>query len=228
MNSIVNQVSGALFLLVCLQMHSSYAEQSPEVSFDGLVAVEDAQAGMAYIDPEADFSVFQRIAILDPHVSFRSNWQRDVNRGRRTNVSNADMERIKTDAATMFKEIFTERLTADEGFTITDTTGDDVLVVRPAIINLDIAAPDTMSAGRSRTFTAETGEATLYIELFDGASGQIIGRAADRTVMRTSGAGLSWSNRITNSADARRMMGRWADLLREFLDTHYSSSNSGE
>ena len=56
----------------------------------------------------------------------------------------------------------------------------DVLLRRPAIIDLDIAAPDTMSAGRSRTFTTSTGAATLYIELFDSASGASIGRAADQ------------------------------------------------
>jgi hypothetical protein len=32
---------------------------------------------------------------------------------------------------------------------------------------------------------------------------------------------VSWSNSVTNTADARRMMGGWADSLVGFLDTHY-------
>jgi hypothetical protein len=36
-----------------------------------------------------------------------------------------------------------------------------MLLLRPAIIDLDITVPDSMSAGRSRTFTASTGAATL-------------------------------------------------------------------
>jgi hypothetical protein len=77
-----------------------------------------------------------------------------------------------------------------------------------------------MSAGMTRTFTASTGAATLYLELFDSISGQIIGRAADRQAIRNTGT-VNWTNRVTNTADARRMFGRWADLLRSFLDSHY-------
>jgi hypothetical protein len=79
-----------------------------------------------------------------------------------------------------------------------------------------------MSAERSRTFTASAGAATLYIELFDSVSGAIIGRAADRQAVRNAAGSVSWSNRVTNTAEARCMFGRWADLLRNFLDTHYT------
>ena len=130
-------------------------------TFDNLVPVKDPKVTMAYIDPEADFSVFKRVAILEPFVAFRSNWQRDQNRGRSRNVSARDMERIKEDVA------------------------------------------------------------TLYIELFDSVSGQIIGRAADRQSARRAGGMVTWSNSVTNTADARRMMGGWADNLVGFLDAHY-------
>jgi hypothetical protein len=104
---------------------------------------------------------------------------------------------------------------------VVDTQDYDVLLLRPAIIDLDISAPDTLSAGRSRTFSASTGSATLYIELYDSVSGQILGRAADRTNIRNNMGTVTWSNRVTNSADARRMFSRWAGFLRDFLDEHY-------
>jgi hypothetical protein len=201
----------------------SFAEDSTTSLFDNLAPVEDAAVGMAYIDPEADFSVFKRVKMLDTFVAFRSGWQRDQRRGSRGNrVSANDMDRIKADVSTMVNEVFATQLEADDGFEITDETGDDVLLIRAAIIDLDITAPDTMSAGRSRTFTASTGAATLYIELFDSVSGQIIGRAADRQAVRSAGGNVTWSNRVTNSADARRMFRGWADTLRGFLDSHYT------
>lgn len=132
------------------------------------------------------------------------------------------MERIKADVASLFKEVFTERLEADDGFEVVDTADYDVLLLRPAIIDLDITAPDTMSAGRSQTFTTSTGAATLYIELFDSVSGAIIGRAADRRATRNGGGTVSWSSRVMNTAEGRRMFGRWADQLRSFLDQHYT------
>ncbi len=201
----------------------SFAQDDEGISFDGLVPVEDARVASAFIDPDADFSVYERIAILDPFVAFKSNWQRDQNRDRRgsSRVSASDMERIKADVARLFKEVFIERLEADDGFEVVDGANYDVLLLRPAIIDLDITAPDTLSAGRSRTYAASTGAATLYIELFDSVTGEIIGRAIDRQGARRGGGTISWSNSVTNVAEARRVFGRWADQLRSFLEEHY-------
>lgn len=191
--------------------------------FENLEPVVDARVAMAYIDPEADFSVFKRIMILDTYVAFRSGWQRDQRRGTRgVRITSSDMDRIKGDVATLFNEVLAERLQANNGYEVVTTPGDDVLLIRAAIIDLDITAPDTASPGRSTTYTASSGAATLYIELFDSVSGQIVGRAADRQVARRSSGWMTWTNRVTNTADARRVFGGWADKLREFLDSHYS------
>ena len=213
-------LSSLLVAVAPVALAEDKADTSQERSFDNLVAVEGAAVNMAFIDPDADFSVFKRVAILEPFVAFRSNWQRDQNRSRSRNVRARDMERIKADVATQFERVFAERLEA-AGYEVVDGANDDVLLLRPAIIDLDITAPDTRTAGRSRTFTASTGAATLYMQLFDSVSGDIIGRAADRRAVRSGGGSISWSNSVTNTADARRMFGRWADTLITFLDSHY-------
>lgn len=199
---------------------TAFAEEAEGISFDGLKPVDDSVVYMAYIDPEADFSVFKRVMILDPFVSFTSNWQRDQNRNRRRNVRASDMERIKTDTANLFRDVFTEQLEA-AGYEIVHQADYDVLLLRPAIIDLNISAPDVRTAGRSTTFTATAGAATLYIELFDSASGKIIGRAADRKAARNN-ASMSWSNRVTNRQEASRMFRGWANTLVAFLDKHYT------
>jgi hypothetical protein len=209
-----------IMLLVCVSPIS--ADETTEL-FSNLVPVEDPRVAMAYIDPEADFSVFKRVMILDTFVAFRSNWRRDQNRGTRgTRVSARDMDRIKGDVATLFNEVLAETLQANDGYDVVAEPGDDVLLIRAAIIDLDITAPDTGSAGRTRSYTASSGAATLYIELYDSVSGQIVGRAADRQAARGSGGWMTWTNRVTNTADARRVFRGWADRLREFLDSHYS------
>ncbi len=196
------------------------AEGAPTPTFDNLVPVEDPKMAVAYIDPDADFSVFKRVAILDPMVAFRSNWQRDQNRSRSRNVRASDMERIKADVAALFEQVFTERLEA-AGYEVVDVAGDDVMVLAPAIIDLDVTAPDVRGAGRSHSVTASTGAATLYIQLFDSVTGDIIGRAADRQTAGRAGGTLMWSNSVTNTSDARRMIAGWADTLVAFLQEHY-------
>lgn len=194
------------------------AEDTPE-RFDGLKPVADPKVAMAYVDPDADFSVFNQVAILDPLVAFRANWQRDQNRSRSRNLRTSDVERIKADVANLFREVFIERL-ENAGYAVTTEAGEDVLILRPAIVDLDITAADVRTAGRSRTYTTTNGAATLYLELFDSLSGDILGRAADRRVARQAGGRMTWNNRVTNVAEARRMFGRWADQLVAFLGSY--------
>ena len=195
-------------------------EQDPsQDTYDGLVLVPDSKVATAYVDPDADFSVYNKIMILDCYVAFRKNWQRDQKQsGSRISVSSGDMDKIKADVAELFREVFTEKLGEDGGYEIVEAAGDDVLLVRPAIIDLDVTAPDTMSAGRSRTYTSSAGAATIYIELFDSVTGDTLARAADRKSARNMGGYMSHSNSITNRAEARRMLGSWAQLLRDRLD----------
>jgi hypothetical protein len=214
--------TGGLLGLICsatvLAVPASALAQSQD-SFDGLVEVPDSKVAVAYVDPDADFSVYNKVMILDTHVAFKKDWQRDQQRaGSHTRVSSEDMEEIKAAVAEMFKEVFAEKLSADGGYEIVDTAGDDVLLVRPAIIDLDIQAPDTMTAGRTRTVTATSGAATIYIELYDSVSGDILARAADRKASERMGGYMTYTNRVTNQADARKMLGAWAELLRGTLD----------
>jgi len=186
---------------------------------DGLKQVPDSKVAAAYIDPDADFGTYNKIVILDCHVAFKKNWQRDQKKtGSHVSVSSSDMEKIKAEVAGLFREVFVEELSKDGGYEIVHSAGDDVLLVRPAIIDLDVTAPDTMAAGRSRTYTTNSGAATLFVELYDSVTGDILARAADRKSAEKAGGYLSYSNRVTNKADARRMMRSWAKLLRERLD----------
>jgi hypothetical protein len=195
-------------------------QHEADTTWEGLVALEDTDVAVAYIDPSADFSVFNRVAILEPYVAFRSNWKRDQNRSRSRNVRASDVERIKGDVSSVFMDVFVEQLEA-AGYDVVNYVGEDVLILRPAIIDLDVTAPDVRSAGRSRTYAASTGAATLFVELFDSYSGDLIGRAIDRRAARSRGGFAVRSNRVTNRADARREFRVWADQLIEFLDQHY-------
>jgi hypothetical protein len=208
----------AVFLAPTLVNADEHDEQDP---WDGLVPVEGSRLGIAKIDPEADFSVFQRVSILEPHVAFRSNWQRDQNRSRSRNVRASDVERIKRDVADLFMSVFTERLEA-AGYEVVNYADEDVLILRPAVIDLDVVAPDVRGTGRSRTYVANTGAATLFIELYDSLTGDLLGRAIDRRVARSRAGGFRiQANRVTNRSDARREFRAWADTLIAFLDQHY-------
>jgi hypothetical protein len=148
----------------------------PEFTHDGLQRVIDSKAALAYVKPDADFSAYDRFMILDCYVAFKKDWQKDYNRDQMSlsgRVTDKDVERIRNDMAELFREVFVKELSEKATYEVVDAPAGDVLLIRPAIIDLVATAPDTRSPGRSYTFVDSAGAATLYIELYDSVSGEI-------------------------------------------------------
>lgn len=191
-------------------------DELPAVSPEGLVLQKGKVAKVLYVRPGVDFSKYGRFAILECPVAFRKDWQRDqMEQGKR--VSDKDMADIQAALSAEFKKIFTDELQNKGGYAVVTEGAPDVLVIRPAIIDLDVAAPDTMSPGRGFTVTASAGAMTLYVELYDSVSSQILARAVDREDADNFGS-FQVANRVTNMAEADRMLRRWASALRSRLD----------
>jgi len=208
--SLLVAVSGLLVIT------AAYAKKQefPEITVDGLHRVPDSKLAVVYAEPGASLAQYHRVKMLDAYVAFKKNWLRDQ---RSTSadplrVKSSDVEKIKNTLAAEFQTVFTKAL-EDAGYEITDESAEDVMIVRPAIINLDVNAPDTLSAGRSRTYTSTAGEMTLYIELYDSVSGDIIAKALDRKADRANAGFYTWSNSVTNKAAADRILKGWAKIL---------------
>lgn len=202
------------------------AKDYPKETPEGLVLQKGKVADAVYVRPGVDFSVYNRVAILECPVAFRKDWERDQQRKSGARVSSKDMEEIKAGLSAEFRKIFVEELQDKGGYQVVETGGDDVLVIRPAIINLDVTAPDTMTAGRSYTLSESAGEMTLYIELYDSVTGQLLAKAIDRRSDPGMAGTIQWRNGVTNKADADRMLRRWAKALRERLDEVHGKSKS--
>lgn len=213
-----------LGLLVAVSGTLPAKEQLPEVSHDGLVLQQGEVAKVLYVRPGVDFSVYQRVAILECPVSFSKDWERDRTRSA-TRLSPKDLERIKADLSAEFRKIFVEELQTKGSYPVTDQAGEDVLVLRPAIIDLEVAATDAMAPGRSYTLSESAGAMTLYLELYDSVTGQILARAVDRRSARDTGR-IQWQNSVTNKAEADRILRRWAAALRERLDEVHGKAGS--
>jgi hypothetical protein len=167
-----------------------------------------------------------RNVILDPvYVSFASDFESGRRSGsvaRRLNAS--DMAAIRQNVADLFQQVFREELAAG-GYAVVEEPGPETLRVSAAIVDLFISAPAAAEgAGRSRTYTANTGRMTLVAELRDSVTGEILARAVDGRSGRNTGF-WTITNRVTNTADARRAIRVWATALREALDEMYGRSN---
>jgi hypothetical protein len=64
---------------------------------------------------------------------------------------------------------------------------------------------------------------TLVLEVRDSVTGETLARVVDGRSGRTSGV-MTVTNRVTNTADARRIIRIWAQALRSGLDSLYKGA----
>ena len=193
--------------------------------WDGLVRKPNTRLHAVFVKPDAEVVAYRSV-MLDPvQISFDSNW--DPNRGTRSTsarLSADDMAAIKNDLADLFREVFRAELERG-GYQLVDQPGPETLRVTPAIINLFINAPDVSAPGRTRTYTADSGRMTLVVELRDSETNTLLARAVDTQTGRNAGM-WTITNRVTNTADARRAIGVWASALRRGLDELYGRAGT--
>ena len=185
---------------------------------DGLQLQKHTKQRLVYLKPGATFSQYDRVAILECYVEFRKNWARDYNSEHRSlenQVTNQDIERMKSALSTEFKKVFVNELTRG-GYQVVDSTAPDVLVLRPALVNVDATAPDLMTANMERTVVKSAGEMTFYPELWDSTTNTILARVMDAEADQQPFA--QPANRVTNTAAADTILKSWADELRGHLD----------
>ena len=217
---------GSLVLLLALcacassgsPTSKSGANEPPQVTSDGLQLKVHTENRLIYLKPGATFGKYDKVMILDCLVEFQKDWQRNYNSNvmnPSNQVTDQQMAQMKQALATEFKRIFTQELQKG-GYQVVTSPGPDVLLLRPAIINLQVTAPDIMSAGMNANFVTSAGSGTLYLELWDSATNTILARVEDAQADQE---GFSrQANRVTNTQAADVIITGWADSLVRHLD----------
>lgn len=190
-----------------------------EVTFDGLHKVDNSQADMAWARPDIDLSGYSKIMLSGAGV----NYAPADNKGR------SSMERsrggsffIDDDSRAAFEElvgeVFVEEMSRIERFSVVEEPGPDVMMVRGALLDVVSFVPPDLNTGRSSVYLSSIGEVTLVLELRDSMTGTVLARSIDRRAAESMPGSLRESNRVTNTAEVRRLIRFWASRLREGLD----------
>ena len=201
------------------------ADQPPQVSQDGLQLKVHTGSRLVYVKPGATLGKYDKVMILDCAVEFQKDWQRNYNSnvvGLDQQVTNSKVTQMKQALASEFKRIFTRELEKG-GYQVVTTAAPDVLLLRPAIVDLLVTAPDIMSAGMSVNFVRSAGSGTLYLELWDSATNTILARVMDAQADQE--AFTQQANSVTNTAAADTIISGWADSLVKRLDAARKAAN---
>ena len=218
-------ILAATFLMSSAAM-AAKDKEPPQTTTDGLTLTNNTKHRIVYVGDDVDFKQYTKVMIVDCAVAFAKNWQRDYNRSERDlsrQVRDSDVTRIKESVATEFKKIFTQSM-IDNGVEVVTEAASDVLILRPAIINLVVSAPDLRSAGMSRSFTGDAGQMTLYLEIYDSVSSAILAKILDAKDAGRQSPSMSYATRVSNIAAADRMFKSWANELA----THFGAVTKPE
>ncbi|KAA9134020.1 DUF3313 domain-containing protein [Marinihelvus fidelis] len=186
----------------------------PSTDANGLTRQASKDFDALYLAADANAGQYKQIKLTVPSVEFRPHWQRDQNASRSVStdrVTDEVVEEVRKGAAESLLIEFGRQFER-AGYTLTDDAGPDVLQLEPAIVDLDVAAPDTSrySSSVSTTYTKSKGKATLDLKMVDSTTGKVIGHVIDEK--EDTDSGMFWmANSVSNRAEANRAMRDWAD-----------------
>ncbi len=191
-----------------------------EVTFDGLTRVDNSRADAAWVRADLDLSQYSKILFSGANIEYRPGGESgrgDYVRMRGSGpweVTDSQKARLKE----LVNEVFAEELAKSDRFELIDEAGPDVLLVSADLIDVvSYVPPDPV--GRSQVYLRRVGEATLVLELRDSVTNAILARSVDRRAAEQPGQTMTWSNTVSNTAEVRRLVRRWATSLRETLDS---------
>ncbi len=187
-----------------------------DVTPEGLVAVKARKVGRAWLLPGADFRPYKKVLLKPAEVAFQKNWLRNVNdtgtprlssAGR---VTDADALKILDAARSGFDKVWAEAFKAG-GYEVVTKPGDDVLEVAPRVVDLYVNAPGGSKSGVKETYTLESGDATLNLEVRDSRAGTLLGRVIDRRET-LDGSTPQRASSASNVAEFERLFALWAGI----------------
>jgi len=191
------------------------ADRPPEeITADGLVRVPSRSAGGVYRAPEASFLQYRRIILEPPSIGFIKDW-----REKHPEVSDAEFARIRAESVHLFRDEFSREFVKRGPYTFADDPAADVLLVIPAIEDLDIVAPDGGVEAGTRTYTNGPVSMKVTGDLRDSLTGKVVGRVTMFQPAERYGFNeLRIANRVTNAHEQRDVFSRWSRLVREALN----------
>jgi len=215
-------LSMALVLLLAACAPAPSIQQGPEreVTFDGLVRIDNSAFSNAWIDPDVDLTQYTRIMPGGATFEFRAVKKNSSTS--RARINNESEFWISDDGKEAVREIvteaFREELLNSKHFTFANSRGPDVLIIEGALHDIVSRVPPDI-AGRGEIYLASVGEATLILEARDSLSNEVIYRAVDRRSGEQADGNLTMNNTVRTRSEVRRMAVRWAKRLREGLDS---------
>jgi len=206
----------AAMLLASAAFAADKAALDEAMSHDGLQKIKVKGLELAYARPGATLAGYDKVKLDPVEVAFRKDWE-PTRTGSTKKLTAEERENIRSGVATIVHDTFAAELRKGGNYQVVNEAGPDVLRVKAQIVNLYVTAPDTRTGAATRVYVVSAGEMTLFMELYDSESGQVLARVVDRREARNAGR-MTLSNSVMNAGEAESIASNWARILRNGLD----------
>ena len=227
MNVMQNITRGLVAAAALIAVAPAVADQQwPAQSPEGLTLKKTSEHGAVYVRDGADLGEYRSIGLLECFVQFAKDWARNYNENEPdlTEQITPDVEkRIQSFLSAEFNKVFVAELSKNSDFQIVTQQAAGVLMLRPALLNVEVTAPDLNAPQPSLEMVASAGQMTLYLELWDDGTSTLIARIIDAEADDSTGGMAQQANSVTNKAAADIILKNWADRLRKALDAARAS-----
>lgn len=218
----------AAFFMSCVVLMAGvvWAQETREITGDDELVQEKGKFAGTWVRPDADISKYSKLHMWESVFTFREGG--DTSAGTTMKMMTGDMSgpyQVTDDSKEKFKEIVDDAIVKELGrgklFEISDTVGEDTLLVRAGVLDIvSYVPPDATRI--ANIHLASVGEGTIFFELIDAGTGVIQARVAERRVIqpqqRMRGVNTAPANAASVWNDVKRWAGDEARILRKELE----------
>ncbi len=204
-------------LSACQSTPTIQTGPNAEISYDGLVKLNNTRIDSAWIRPGIDLSAYDKLILEGAGIRYRS-----VSEVNRIYLSNFQGMPIDTEQVEYIqravRDVFTRGMAESEHFEIVEEPGPDTLTLNGYLIDVvSFVPPQDDTVDRIYHYITQLGEATLVLELRDSLSGQTLARATDRRILEPSFSDIN-ADIAVNRFEVERELDRWVDTIRNGLE----------
>jgi hypothetical protein len=196
---------------------TSPPNDSPAISAGGLNKVASTDFEQLYVHPNSDLSLYKEIYVTEVRIELARGWQTNQNLYDPYRITDRDIQLIKNDIATEFRDRLASGL-AQSGLRIVNTPETQTLTLHPAILGLNINNPDNRQPYQTITLAEVSASMTIALELASSASGETLLRLSDRGATRDY-LNIGRQDTVKNRADIGKLLFDWAVALGKVLES---------
>lgn len=206
-----------LAILLALGSSPATASDATPEPAAGKILQYEAQGGGMLAAADVDWNQYTRIQLERATVEFREDWVRDQERLNNNIIRETDLAQIRSEMSELLHGVLVRMISDADGYTLSETTGADVLRFTPRITKLDIHAPGKAQVIVGNVLVDSKGSMVLVMEISDSASGKLLSSAwrleadPDKGFMDT-------ATDAANRTAFKRMMENWSSWFFAMLD----------